>query len=58
MMAPAIIEYNKSGTIKKRIYFIAGVLHRVDGPACIDYFRNGIIKRKVFYNNGCIVDHT
>ena len=45
---PAVIIYNKEGTIIQELWFKDGLQHRVDGPASINYISN----TKSYYLNG------
>lgn len=49
---PALIFYNKNGTIRYLSYYLNGKLHNERGPAWITYFKNGEIECKFYYNNG------
>ena len=53
---PAIINFNKDGSVFNDLYFKNGKLHREDDPAAIEYHNNGSILKQFFYYNGTEFD--
>lgn len=48
---PSFTEYYKSGVIKKIMYRIDTILHRLNGPAMVEYNEAGEVVREEYYEN-------
>jgi len=49
---PALICFNKDGTVSSEYYRLNSVNHRTDGPAVIHYYLNRFISSEFYYLNG------
>ena len=53
---PAVLYYNKDGSIGSVKYYINGENHREDGPAIIHYNKDGSVNKEIYYINGIQYD--
>ena len=49
--SPAMIWYDKDGSVWREYYYINDKCHRIDGPAIIWYDKDGSVRREYYYIN-------